>query len=114
MSEPMIGRNVNTNESASVNTFTLTTTPTVIAPANAKRIYFSVCMEPGTTTENVAIRLYPAATDTTFQGETLVRRTATNDNLLKQDWRMPTDNIYTGEISARCDSGSVNVYVTEY
>lgn len=110
----MIGRNVNRNDEATVTTYTLSTTATTISAANGQRIYFSVCLAEGSTDDNVAIRLYPAATDNTFKGEILVRRTAQNDALYRPSWTMMSDNIYTGEISAVCESGTVNVYVTEY
>ena len=109
-----IGRNINFNDTARVQTYVLTTTPQVIALPSDTRMHFSVCMSEGATDENVAIRLYPAADDTLFQGEILTRRTASNDALFRPGWSMTPDNIYRGEISARCDSGTVNIYVTEY
>jgi hypothetical protein len=110
-----IGRNTNTNDVATVTSYTLdSVTATTISVANPKRIYFSVCLDSGITDEDVAIRLYPAATDNIAKGEFLTRRNASNDANFRPSWAMPVDNIYTGEISAITNSGTMVVHVTEY
>ena len=111
----MIGRNANTNDTAIVSSYTLNSaTATVIGSVNGKRIYFSVCLDSGVTDEDVAIRLYPAATDNLAKGEFLTRRNASNDSNFRPNWTMTPDNIYTGEISAITNSGTMIVHVTEY
>ena len=110
-----IGRNENTNDTATVTSYNLNSiTATTIALPNDKRIHFSVCLDYGITDEDVAIRLYPAATDILARGEILTRRTASNDSLFRPSWTMLADNIYTGEISAITASGLMVVHVTEY
>lgn len=37
-----------------------------------------------------------------------------NDALFCPQWTMSESNIYTGEVSAILDSGTVDVHVTEY
>lgn len=111
----MIGRNANTNDVATVTSYTLnSSTATTISIPNDKRIYWSVCLDYGVTDEDVAIRLYPAATDNLVKGEILTRRTASNDALFRPSWEMKADNIYLGEISAITASGIMVVHVTEY
>lgn len=111
----MIGRNTNTNDVATVKSYTLNSvTAITIALPNTSRIHFSVCLDFGITDEDVAIRLYPAATDDLPKGEFLTRRTASNDALFRPSWTMTPDNIYTGEISAITTSGLMVVHVTEY
>ena len=111
----IIGRNKNTNETATVTSYPLNSvTATIIALPNDKRIHFSVCLDYGITDEDVAIRLYSAGTDNLVKGEILTRRTASNDSLFRPSWTMMVDNIYTGEISAITASGLMVVHVTEY
>lgn len=111
----IIGRNTNINDTATVTSYTLNSaTATTISIPNSKRIYLSVCLENGSTDEDVAIRLYPAATDGLKKGEWLVRRNSGNDANYRPSWTMTPDNIYTGEISAITDSGTAIVHVTEY
>jgi hypothetical protein len=115
MTDPVIGRNYNRHDEAFVSTHLLdSVTPVVIGNINEKRIYFSVCLAAGITDENVAIRLYPAGTDSIAQGEILTRRNSSNDANFRPSWAMSTDNIYTGEISAITSSGTATVHVTEY
>lgn len=111
----MVGRNVNSNDTATVTSYALNSvTATTIAAANNKRIHISACLDYGITDEDVAIRLYPAATDATVRGEILTRRTASNDSLFRPSWTMNVDNVYTGEISAITASGLITIHVTEY
>jgi len=111
----IIGRNANSNDVATVTTYTLNSvTATVISLANSERMYFTVCLDRGSTDEDVAIRCYSAATDNVFRGEVLTRRTGGNDALFRPSWAMPVDNLYTGEVSAITDSGTMVVHVTEW
>jgi len=111
-----IGRNRNTNDTATVSTVALNaTTATTIAAANTDRIFLHISVE-GTATPDVCVyvRLYAAATDNTKAGVMLGVNTSGNNNVFAVSWEMPTDNIYTGELSAILDSGTANVFITEY
>ena len=111
----LIGRNRNTNDEASVSTILVdSVTPVVISPANERRIHLRVDIAPGTTDRVVFIRAYPAVQDAIKQGELIVRRISGNDDLDQLHWLMLNDNIYTGEVSAICDTGTTEVYVTEW
>ena len=114
MSDPQESGNVNRHDEATVTTYALdSVTAVVIAAANPARLYFSVCLDEGTTDEAVAIRLYPASTDNIAKGEFLTRRMSGNDALFRPSWPMPL-HIYTGEVSAITVSGTATVHVTEY
>lgn len=106
-------RNVNSEVDHSIVTVNSTTATTLVA-ARDKRISFSACLAPGTTNVDVYIRYYAAATDNTKQGkDVLTRYLAGNDSLYKPYHEMLTDNIYNGEISAICESGTVNLLIAE-
>ena len=115
MTDPMIGRNINTNVEVdhaivAINSVTATT----IAAARSNRITFSACLEPGATDIEVFIRYYPAATDNIKQGkDVLTRITLGNDHLFRPYHEMLPDNIYKGEISAITAAGTVNLLIAE-
>ena len=110
-----IGRNINTNDVATVTRVPINSvTATTIAPANPDRIHLSVCIAYNTFDVDVAVRAYPAATDNNLDGEMLTRHTLGNANLFRPSWSMPTDNPYTGELSAISQNGPVDVIVTEW
>ena len=107
-----IERTRNVNTTATTTAVTLNSaTATTIAPANPDRIYLSVSLDEGTTTTEVFIRYYPAATDNIQQGEVIRRRLG---SFLSEPHHMPEDNIYTGEVSGITATGTTTVYVTEY
>lgn len=107
--------NISYNDTATVTSYVLNSvTATTIAAVNNNRIHISVCLDYGITDVDVAVRLYPAATDATVRGEILTRRTASSDSLFRSSWTMIPDNVYTGEISAITVSGLITVHVTEY
>jgi hypothetical protein len=111
----IIGRNQNTNDIAVVTTYTVnSTTATTISAVNLDRISFEVHLDPDSTDVEVLVRLYPAADDNLKRGNALVRDTFGAYSLFKPDWRMQSDNMYTGEISAISVSGNVDIHVTEY
>jgi hypothetical protein len=111
----MIGRNINSNDTAVVSTYELNSvTATVISAAEPSRIHFSACLDSDTTSVDVFIRLYPASADALMRGEVLTRDTFGNSSLFRPSWTMTPDNIYTGEISAISLSGIVFLHVTEY
>lgn len=106
-------RNVNTEVDHSIVAIN-SVTATTIAVSRLKRMTFSACLEPGIFDVNVFIRYYPAATDNIKQGrDVLTRYTAGNDNLFRPLHEMLPDNVYSGEISAICDAGTVNLLIAE-
>ena len=104
-----IGRNININDTATVaDGITLNaTTSTVIAVANADRIFFHV--DNNFSDKAVWIKLQAAGVDNDDKGIFLNEK---EKGATK--WEMPPDNIYTGEISAIADDGNPTIYVTEY
>lgn len=105
----IIGRNINSNDEASVvsGISVGSGTSVVIAAANPNRIAFSV--NNNLSNKACWIKLQPAATDDDKKGIFLHKK--------KEGvgvWDMTPDNTYTGEISAISDSGTATVYVTEY
>ena len=112
---PRIGRNSNRTDEVDhyivpINSVTATT----IAIIREKRITFTALLEPGDFDVDVLIRYYPAAKDNIKQGrDSLTRRTLGNNSLFRPLHEMPSDNIYDGEISAICLSGSANLHITE-
>ena len=111
-----IERTRNTNDEATLSdAITLNDATSVkIADADSRRIFFHICLEDGTTDKAVFIKLQAAIVDDDKKGICIIRRMSGNDNLLIMDWTMPTDNIYTGEISAISVDGPINIYVTKY
>lgn len=105
--------NINRNDTATTTVVTVGTTPVTILAADDNRIRFSVTLMPGTFDVDVAIRLYPAAYDTTFQGyDVLSRRFQGNDNAFRPHMNIDANNMYTGEVSAMTLTGTVDLLVT--
>ena len=104
-----IGRTQNTNDEANIpSSITLNaTTSTKIADANTRRIFFHV--NNNTASDAIWIKLQAASVDNDKKGIYLQKK-----DLPDGRWQMPPDNIYTGEISAIADSGTPDVFVTEY
>lgn len=111
-----LGRTRNVSDTVVTNTYTInSTTATKIADVNDRRVYFSATLAPGNDDIDVIIRYYPAAQDNTKHGtDVLTRYRASNDNRFHLRHVMTPDTIYTGEISAICQSGSVDIFVTEF
>lgn len=99
-----IGRNTNRNDTAVLSSAIAlnATTSTTIASADSSRIFASVSNEGPQT---VWIKLQAASVDNDKKGIRLPR---------EGTWEMPMDNIYTGEISAIADTGTPNIFVTDY
>ena len=115
MADPIIGRNVNTHDEAVTTIISLnSTTAVTLKVANSSRIQFSVALAPGSFDVDVYIRYYAATTDNIKKGYVLTRRLLGNDNLFYPVHCTTPDNIYTGEISAIVESGTTDVFVTEY
>ncbi len=104
-----IDRNRNTNDAAAVSTPIVldAITSTTIAVANDERIFFQVNNDSAN--KEVWIKLQAASVDNDKKGIFLNKK-----GVAPASWEMPTDNIYSGEISAIADSGVSTVYVTEY
>ena len=100
----IIGRNANTTGTATIDTgITLNTSTSVkVGDSNDDRIHFEISNDgPG----KVFLKLQAASVDDIKKG--IIIQSG-------QTWWMPTDNIYTGEISAIANTGSPVVYPTEY
>ena len=99
-----IGRNTNTNDAATLSPAIglNITTSTKIADANSDRIFLSVS---NPSNQGVFVKLQAASVDDLTKGIYVAARDV---------WHMPTDNIYTGEVSAKSSVDEPDVYVTEY
>jgi len=104
------GRNQNLNDQAEVGggIELNSTTSIVIAAANPERTVFHV--NNNDSLRSCWIKLQPAAADDDKKG--IYLSGSTRDGA--KSWDMPSDNIYTGEISAIAEQGTPTVYVTEY
>jgi len=102
-------RNVNTNDIATMSgAITLNTSTSVkVADANPNRLY--IMIHNNDSSQGVWIKLQAASVDNDVKGIFIDKKGAP-----PVMWESPTDNIYTGEISAIADNGSPVVYVTEY
>lgn len=105
----VIDRNVNSNDTAQVSDgITLNTSTSIkIANANEERVYFSA--ECNGETSSAWLKLQAASVDNNKKGLFL-----TKVSLGRFCWKMPSDNIYTGEISAIANIGTPKIFVTEY
>ena len=100
----LLRRNFNQKSSATLSSgITISTTSIVAKTANTDRRYLSISV----TVNDIFIKLQTAATDDDSKG------TAVADG---ETWTMPTDAIYTGEVSAIKDGLGLDavIYVTEY
>lgn len=99
----LLRRNFNQKSSATLSGgITVSTTSVVAKTANTDRRYLAISV----VTNNVFIKLQTAATDNDTKGITVSAG---------ETYEMPTDAIYTGEVSAiRDGGGDATIYVTEY
>ena len=100
----LLRRNFNQKSSATLSSgITISTTSIVAKTANTDRRYLSISV----TVNDIFIKLQTAATDDDSKGITLADG---------ETWIMPTDAIYTGEVSAIKDGVGPDaiIYVTEY
>lgn len=86
------------------------TTSTKIADANPNRMFFHVSIDGITGNNAIWIKLQAPGIDAHKKGIWIGKQAI----IFKLDWEMPSDNVYIGEISAIADSGSPEVFVTEY
>jgi len=97
------GRNINQSDSAILDSTALNNSTSVkIRDAGNGFIYWSITND---SKKDVWLKLQAAATDDDKKGIFLVAGSY---------WEMPSDNLYTGEVSAIMDSGNETVYTTEY
>ena len=102
-------RTRNTNDVAivSVGVTLNTATSVIIAAANPNRVFFHVNSDfPD---KACWIKLQAATVDNVKKGIFLNEK----EKGITQ-WEMPSDNIYTGEISAIAEDGNPIAYVTEF
>ena len=102
----MIGRNVNTNDIASVDDeveITVNTAVTALA-ANPRRIYVAISIKE----KDAWIRLMPSATDNSTRKGIYLKK--------DQTYELPTDNVYTGEVSIinKKNNEKPKFYITEF
>jgi len=77
-------------------------TSTKIADSNANRIFFAVS---NPSNKDIWLKLQIATVDNDKKGIFMPANSY---------WEMPTDNVYIGEISAIANSGTPDIYTTEY
>ncbi len=99
-----IGRNTNRNDEAILSDpITLNDSTSVkVADADDNRIVFTFS---NPSSKQVWLKFQAASTDDDKKGIVVFARS---------NYEMPTDNVYTGEISAIAESGTPDVYITEY
>ncbi len=100
----LLRRNFNQKSSATLSSgITILTTSVIAKVANTDRRYLAISV----TVNDVFIKLQAASVDDDTKGETVPAG---------ETWRMPTDAIYTGEVSAIKDGAGQDpvIYVTEY
>ena len=111
----MIGRNQNTVSSANVGKVTVgSTTAVTLVAANSRRIAFKASINGEQNDRTVYIRYYAASVDNIKQGNVITKKLDEDGSFFRVCDEMSPDNIYTGEISAICESGSIDVNFTEY
>lgn len=100
-----IGRNRNTNTEANLsNVITLNaTTSTKISDVNPDRLVLIISNT--SLSSDIFVKFQPEATDNDKKGIFVAKGTT---------WTMPSDNIYTGEISAIAAVDSPDITITEY
>ena len=101
----IIGRNTNSNDTAILSDVIPlnTITSTVVAAPNPNRIFFSI--NNNNDLQGVWVKLQAASVDNDQKGIFVGS---------KSFWEMPSDNIYTGEISAIADVANPDIFTTEY
>ena len=109
MSDVKLGKNRNVHDEATISAGIVlnATTSTIIAPANDQRIFFHV--NNNDSSQDSWIKLQAATVDNVKKGIFLQRKGEPQGR-----WEMPSENIYTGEISAIAETGTPTIYVTEY
>lgn len=105
----IIGRNRNTNDTATLSSaITLNaTTSVLVAAANTSRTFIRI--DGNSSNQGIWIKLQAASVDNDKKGIFIQANT-----IGISFWEMPSDNIYTGEICAVADANGPEVYVTEY
>lgn len=109
MTAKKIGRNVNTNDEATItDAIELNDSTSIkIADANPGRIFFYITNNGSS--DAVWVKLQAASIDNDKKGIWVEKK-----EVAESFWQMPPDNIYTGEICAISDSSNPDIFVTEY
>ena len=104
-----IGRNRNVNETAVLSgPITInSSTSTVVVVANTNRIFLHISNNDNAI--GFWLKLQAASVDDEMNGIFISSKVGSIPF-----WEMPADNIYTGEISAIAESGTFDIFVTEY
>lgn len=101
-----IGRNINVDSTATVTTMAVTTNNNALTvlSSNEDRLYVAISIRD----EDAFIRFIPSATDPSERKGIFIKK----DNT----YELPTDNIYTGEISVinAKNNKHPEIYVTEF
>lgn len=99
-----VGRNTNRNDTATLSSAIAlnASTSTTVSVADDTRINFTIS---NNSSQDVWLKFQAASVDNDKKGIFLFKRTI---------YEMPTDNIYTGEISAIAENGTPNVFVTDF
>ena len=108
-------RTTNTNDTATISSVALNSSTSVkLVDANPNRLFFNVTIDWSSSDNSIYIKLKAASIDNNKVWIWIWRRLDEDWSYFKVDWEMPTDNIYTGEISAIMSSWTHTVHVTEY
>lgn len=103
-----IETNINTNTTSTVTSVAInSTTAVTLCAVNFNRLFFHADNDDNAI--GFWLRLYPAAQDTIKHGIFVSGKNGANPF-----WEMPTQDKYTGEISAISVSGNHTAYITEY
>lgn len=87
---------------------------TKIADANPLRQFFRVDLDPGVSSEEVYIRLYPTSTDNIKQGIVISRISSGVIGVRNFFELNASVSGYAGEVSAITNSGDADIFVTEF
>ena len=90
------------------------TTSTKIADINRTRSFLCVSINGDSNNIGIFIKLQAASIDNEKKGIWIGKNLDEDGSYSKISWEMPQMNIYTGEISAICQSGSHELNIIEY
>lgn len=103
-----IGRNQNISDDAAISIISINdATSTTLSAANPRRVFFYV--SNNSASAEAWIKLQAASVDNDKKGIFLGKKADP-----PRDWTMMQDTPYTGEISGISESGTHDVYLTEY
>lgn len=104
MADADIQRQINTNTTATISSAIALNnlTSVTVVNANTKRIFLFIS---NIGNKDVWIKLQAASVDDDKKGIFIHAH---------ESWKMPSDNIYTGEVSGIADKGTPSIFITEY